>query len=168
MSAHQILRPVNPMFIWFSLLLSVVLNAIPLDPVSFWPDWVLLVLTFWCVHQSRRVGLTTVFILGLITDVHHGSILGQNVMVYVTTAWLASTFQNRLLWFSVWGQMFQILPLFLASQFISLALGVLRGGNFPGWELFAAPVIQTFLWPVVTIALLAPQRRSSESNGRFF
>ena len=37
---------------------------------------------------------------------------------------------------------------------------MLAGGVFPGWPLFLAPLIEAMLWPLVTVLLLAPQRRA--------
>jgi rod shape-determining protein MreD len=35
---------------------------------------------------------------------------------------------------------------------------------FPGWELALAPVFEALLWPVVSVALLAPQRRAPDPD----
>jgi rod shape-determining protein MreD len=37
---------------------------------------------------------------------------------------------------------------------------MLAGGTFPGWSFFLAPLIEAALWPVVSVMLLAPQRRA--------
>ncbi len=34
------------------------------------------------------------------------------------------------------------------------------GGIFPGWTLLLAPLAESLLWPVVSVMLLAPQRRA--------
>jgi rod shape-determining protein MreD len=41
---------------------------------------------------------------------------------------------------------------------------LLSGGMFPGWGLFLAPVLESLLWPVATVLLLAPQRRAPDRD----
>jgi rod shape-determining protein MreD len=38
------------------------------------------------------------------------------------------------------------------------------GGMFPGWWLLLAPLFEALLWPVVTVLLLAPQRRAPDPD----
>jgi len=61
-------------------------------------------------------------------------------------------------------QALHILPLFLSAHAVSLVVRMLVGGMFPGWELLLAPVFESLLWPVVSLVLLAPQRRPPDSD----
>ena len=47
---------------------------------------------------------------------------------------------------------------------IELAIRMIGGGVFPGWSLLIAPVIEAALWPLVSLVLLAPQRRTPEPD----
>ena len=38
------------------------------------------------------------------------------------------------------------------------------GAGFPGWGLVLAPVFESMMWPLVTMALLAPQRRPPDRD----
>jgi rod shape-determining protein MreD len=40
----------------------------------------------------------------------------------------------------------------------------LAGGMFPGWMLLLAPLVEALLWPLVTLLLLAPQRRAPDPD----
>jgi len=128
------------------------------------PDFLALVLVFWNVHQSRRIGVGVAFIFGLLMDVHSGAVLGQHAFAYTLLSFFAVTVHRRLLWFSVPSQALQILPLFLAAHAVAMLVRVVSGGMFPGWELLLAPVIEALLWPVVTVLLLAPQRRAPDPD----
>jgi rod shape-determining protein MreD len=158
--ADQLLMPVSPLFIWTTLAIAFVLNVVPLGRLPAVPDFVALVLVFWNVHQSRRVGVGVAFAFGLLMDVHSGAVLGQHALAYTLLSYFAVSVHRRLLWFTVPSQAVQILPLFLAAQAVSLIVRVISGGMFPGWELILAPVFQALLWPVTTWLLLAPQRRA--------
>ena len=76
-SSRRILRPVRPWFIWLSLLVALVLNLMPLGRAFWLPDWVALVLCFWCVREPLRVGMGSAFMMGVVMDVGYGSLMGQ-------------------------------------------------------------------------------------------
>jgi rod shape-determining protein MreD len=119
-----------------------------------------LVLVFWSVHQPLRVGIGTAFFFGIGVDVHQSSLLGQHALAYTVLSFLAIAIHRRLLWFSVPSQALQVLPLFVAMHAIELGLRMIGGGQFPGLWVLAAPVIESLLWPVVSVLLLLPQRRT--------
>jgi len=161
---QQLLLPARPLFIWGSLLTALLLNMF--QNMGLWgrgagmPDVLALVLVFWSIHQPRRVGISTAFVLGLFMDVHQGAMLGQHALAYSVLSFLAIAIHRRLLWFTVPSQAAQVLPLFLAAHLIALVVRMLAGGSFPGLWIFLAPVLEALLWPVVSVLLLWPQRRA--------
>jgi len=161
---QQLLLPANPLFIWFSLLLALVVNMLPLGRAPWMPDVLALVVVFWSVHQPLRVGIGAAFVFGLAMDVHQTALLGQHALAYTALSYFAITIHRRLLWFSVPSQAVQVLPLFAAAHAIELALRMLAGGVFPGLPILLAPLIESLLWPVVSVVLLAPQRRSPDPD----
>ena len=163
-ASDQLLMPVNPLFVWATLIFAFLLNAVPLGRVPAMPDFLALVLVFWNVHESRRVGIGAAFVFGLLMDVHSGAVLGQHALAYTLLSFAAVVIHRRLLWFTVPSQALQILPLFVAAQAVSLLIRMIAGGMFPGWEMALAPLFQSVLWPVVTLLLLAPQRRAPDPD----
>lgn len=155
-----LLLPVNPVFIWFSLLVAFLLNLLPWGRWAGMPDLLAVALVFWNVHQPRRVGVGAAFVFGLAMDVHQAGLLGQHALSYTVLSYFAITIHRRLLWFSVPTQALQVLPLFLAAHAIALVLRLIGGGLFPGWSLVLAPLLEALLWPVASVLLLAPQRRA--------
>ena len=91
------------------------------------PLFLALVLVFWNVHQSRRIGVGVAFIFGLLMDVHSGAVLGQHALAYTLLSFFAVTVHRRLLWFSVPAQALQILPLFVAAHAVSLLVLLATG-----------------------------------------
>lgn len=162
--SDQLLLPVNPSFIWASLLAALAVNLVPLGRMPAMPDLLALTVVFWNVHQPRRVGIGAAFVFGLVMDVHEGALLGQHALAYTLLSYFAITIHRRLLWFSVPSQAVQILPLFFAAHAVSVVIRLLAGGVFPGWELLLAPVFEALLWPLATWVLLAPQRRPPDPD----
>ncbi|MDR1967117.1 MAG: rod shape-determining protein MreD [Burkholderiaceae bacterium] len=161
---QALLSPASPSFIWITLLLALLLDFLPLGRVVWMPDFLAVVLVFWSIHQSRRVGLTVAFAFGLALDVHQAALLGQNALSFSVLIFLANMAQRRILWFPVLMQAVQLLPVFVAAQGITVALRLIVGGAPPGWHVLLAPLLEAALWPVVSALLLAPQRRASRSD----
>jgi rod shape-determining protein MreD len=160
----QLLLPANPLFILLTLLLALAFNLLPLGRSPAVPDLLALTLAFWAVHQPRRVGVGISFFFGLLMDVHQGSLLGQHGLAYSLLAFTAIMLHRRLLWFPVLQQALQVLPLFIAAHLMSLLVRLAAGDLFPGWSYFIAPCFEAVLWPVITIVLLAPQRRAPDPD----
>jgi len=162
--SDQLLLPVNPLFIALTLALAFAFELLPFGRQAAMPDLLAVGLVFWNVHQPRRVGVGLAFVFGLLMDVHQGALLGQHALAYTLLSFVAITIHRRLLWFGVIEQSLQILPVFFAAHLVSLVVRLLAGGMFPGWWLFAAPVIEALLWPLTTLILLAPQRRAPDPD----
>ncbi len=136
----------------------------PFGRLGYLPDLLALVLVFWNVHQPRRVGLGAAFVFGVMMDVHDSAVLGQHALAYTLLSFFAITIHRRLLWFGVLSQALQILPLFVAAHAVSMLVRMLVGGMLPGWEVMFAPVLESLFWPVVSLVLLAPQRRPPDPD----
>lgn len=165
---QQLLLPANAWFVWGSLVAALLSNMV--QSMGLWgraawtPDVLALVLVFWTVHQPLRVGVGVSFVFGLLMDVHQGAMLGQHALAYTVLSFFATAIHRRLLWFSVPSQAFQVLPLFMVSHAIAVLVRLIAGGSFPGWPILFAPVIESLLWPVVSVILLMPQRRAPDPD----
>ncbi|MEY4764472.1 MAG: rod shape-determining protein MreD [Pseudomonadota bacterium] len=160
----ELLLPVNPLFIWFSLAVALMLNMLPWGRVAAMPDFLAVAVVFWNVHQPRRVGVGVAFTLGLLMDVHQGALLGQHALAYTLLSFFAITVHRRLLWFTVPSQAVQIVPLFIAAHTVSLVVRMVAGAGFPGWSLVLAPLAEALMWPLANFMLLAPQRRPPDRD----
>ncbi len=165
---HQLLLPANPFFILGSLLaalgLNMVLNMGPSGRAAWTPDFLALVLVFWTIHQPLRVGIGFAFVFGIFVDVHQSALLGQHALSYTVLSFLAIAIHRRLLWFNVPSQAFQVFPLFAAAHAIELSVRLLAGGAFPGFLILLSPVFESLLWPVMSVILLLPQRRTPDPD----
>ncbi|HZQ74069.1 MAG TPA: rod shape-determining protein MreD [Burkholderiales bacterium] len=158
-SPQHILMPVRLSTIALSFAVALLLNFLPWPDLKYTPDFVALVLCFWCVRQPRLVGLGVAWALGLLTDAGNGVLLGQHALAYSLLAFLAIWLSRRILWFGPLQQAFHVAPLLLASQAMILLVRLAAGSPFPGWSLVVGPLIGAALWPPLTWLLLIPQRR---------
>ena len=161
---QQLLLPVNPLFVWGSLIVALLVDMLPLGRGAWMPDVLALVIVFWSVHQPARIGIGAAFVFGIFMDVHQSAMLGQHALSYTMLGFLAIMAHRRLLWYPVLSQAVQVLPLFALSHLVELVIRMIGGGVFPGWTLLIAPVVEAALWPLVSVLLLAPQRRTPEPD----
>ncbi len=165
---QPLLLPANPLFIWGSLLaalgLNMMLNMGLAGRAAWVPDLLALALVFWNVHQPLRIGVGVAFAFGLAMDVHLGALLGQHALAYTAMSFLAVTMHRRLLWFPVAAQTLQVLPLFAAAQVLELLVRLIAGHGLPGWAILLGPLLETLLWPLANVLLLAPQRRAHDPD----
>lgn len=157
--ANVLLRPVNPLFIWFTLFVALAANLLPWGRSDLVPDFLALALVFWNVQQPRRVGIGAAFVFGLLMDVHDAALFGEHALAYTLLSYGAISLHRRILYFPAGAQALHILPLLLVAQVASLLIRLWVGGRFPGWSYFVESAVGAALWPVISWMLLAPQRR---------
>ena len=161
-ASQRILLPVRASTILGSLALALLANFLPWRSVALAPDFVALVLVFWCVRQPRLVGLGAGWALGLLIDAGNGVLMGQHALAYSLLAFASITLSRRILWFPLWGQALHVLALLLFAQGVSALVRLAAGAEFPGWVIAVGPLIGAMLWPLVTTLLLMPQRMPAE------
>lgn len=163
-SSRRILLPARVWFIYFSLMLAFVLNLIPFGRLPGIPDWLALVLAFWCIHQPLKVGMGTGFLFGLAMDVANASVMGQHAFAYVLLAFAAGGLSRRVLWFPLAQQALHVLPLLLGTQFVMLLIRLLTGAEFPGVLYFLSSCVAALLWHPLNYVLLLPQYQPVERD----
>jgi len=163
-ASRRILLPARLWFIYLSLGLAFVLNLIPFGRLPGIPDWVALVLAFWCIHQPLKIGMGAGFACGLAMDVASASVMGQHSLAYVLLAFAAGGLSRRVLWFPLAQQALHVLPLLLACQLVMVLVRLAAGGEFPGLGHFLGSVVATLLWHPLSYLLLLPQYQPVERD----
>ena len=132
-------------------LFALILSAIPLPSVlsDVAPFWLLLFYTYWLIYFSSKGRLIIALLLGIVLDVLHGDILGQNGLALVlSSAFIIYVKQS----FSVSNTSTQQVYVFGASLiYLSTLLAVhllTQGFNLSYWIL-VAPLVSALIWPVV-------------------
>lgn len=163
-ASRRILLPARLWFIYLSLGIAFVLNLIPFGRLPGIPDWVALVLVFWCIHQPLKIGMGAGFAFGLAMDVASASVMGQHSLAYVLLAFAAGGLSRRVLWFPLAQQALHVLPLLLACQLVMLLVRLATGGEFPGLGYFLGGFVATLLWYPLSYLLLLPQYQPVERD----
>ena len=153
--------------IFFSLAAAFALSA--LEWTGGWlllrPDFVLLVLLFWTIHEPRSMGQGAAFALGLLMDVGDSMLLGQHALAYVIAVYGAQVLRVRILSFGLLEQTLHVLGLFVLASLVMLVLNLLLGADFPGALYFVGPALTALAWGPTSLLLYssAVRRRRHEA-----
>jgi len=152
---EEILRPVRPWFIGVTLALALLGNLLPVSGVALAlkPDFVALVLLYWCIQEPRYVGVGIAWWIGLVMDVGDGTLFGQHALAYAFLAYAAEFFRRRVLRFPLWQQAAQVAVLLGLCAALVLLVRYVGGAPLPRWTYAVPPLVGAFLWPVVTLVL---------------
>ena len=88
---EEILLPARPWFIVFTLVAGLLANLVPLAGVALAlrPDFLALVLLYWCIQSPRYVGVGVAWCVGIVMDVGDGTLFGQHAFAYAFLAYAA-------------------------------------------------------------------------------
>ena len=162
--SRRILLPVKMWFVYTTFFVALFLNYIPTGHLPAVPDFVALVLAFWCVREPLKIGIGAGFVFGLLTDIGVGAALGQHAFAYVLVAYAANELSRRVLWFTPVEQALHVLPLLLLSQLLMVLVRLLAGAEFPGWSYFLSSFSSALLWMPLSLLLLLPQLQPVERD----
>ncbi len=165
-SLHEILLPVRTGFIVFTFIAALLVNLLPWS--GWWvyvkPDFVALVVLYWCIQQPRKVGFTSAWLLGLMMDVAEGSLFGQHALAYSVLAFAGIVLHRRVLMFTMRDQILHVVVLLLLNDVIVLGVRMFAGAGFPGLRYFAGSLTAAALWPVLTYLFKLPQRPAPDPD----
>ena len=163
---EEILRPVRPWFIGVTLALALLGNLLPVSGVALAlkPDFVALVLLYWCIQEPRYVGVGIAWWIGLVMDVGDGTLFGQHALAYAFLAYAAEYFRRRVLRFPLWQQAAQVAVLLGLCAALVLLVRYVGGAPLPRWTYAVPPLVGALLWPVVTLVLQWSQRPQHSSR----
>jgi rod shape-determining protein MreD len=164
LGSDEILLPVKPAFIVFSLVVAALLNMLPWSGwgLMLRPDFVALVVLYWCIEQPRRFGFTSAFVLGVLMDVAEGALLGQHALAYSILAYAGIVLNRRVRLFTLAQQIVHVIPLLLLTDLIALVIRLAAGADFPGYRYFIGSFTGGLLWPLAAVLLKLPQRPHSD------
>ena len=132
----------------FTFIVALLLTIMPLPDWARYlrPDWVGLVLIYWCMALPERVGVGSGWFAGLLVDLLTGAVLGQHALALTVVAFLTIKFHQRVRLFPLLQQAFTVLVLLVLHQLI--ALWISRFIGRPGAPLYfwAPSLIGMLIW----------------------
>jgi len=158
----EIQRPVGNMFIVLSVLIALFLNGLPWEGI--WrPDFVAVVLLYWCMHKPWRFGIGLSWVVGLFADVADASLFGQHALAYAVLAFGGVMLSYRLRMFDLRQQTTQVGIIFALTYAVYTLVQWQLNGSVV-WQYLLGCLTSTLLWIPLSIMFQAMQQRRADSE----
>lgn len=141
------MRHTSLVSVYFTLLIALLCQLFPWvgQGIIFRPDFMLVVVLYWLLRAPNLCNLGTAWLAGMLVDLATGSLLGQHALSFTITAFIALSYQRRLVLFNTWQLAGYVIGIIVIERLLMLALKLFAGNDNPGWAYF---------WPIVTGLLL--------------
>jgi len=149
--------------IGLSFLVAFLLTLVPMPEWAerLRPQWVAIVLIYWCMALPERVNVGTAWLLGLFMDVAHGTLLGQHALALSIVGFVAVIMHSRLRVLPLWQQSGTVFLLLLVNALIVHWIDGFTGHPPTDWRYLLPPVAGTIMWPWCFVMLRDVRRRLS-------
>jgi rod shape-determining protein MreD len=137
--------------IYGTLALAVLIEQLPWSgwALALRPDFVLVGVLLWTLHQPARVGFGTAFFFGLLADFQDGAVFGQHAIAYTIGVYLVLFLRLRLLQFDPLRQAAQLFPILLTVQLTVLLVGWLAVNPPEGLAILMPVPGSAVLWYLI-------------------
>ena len=134
---------------------ALMLTIIPLPDAieTARPEWVALVLIYWCMALPDRIGVGVGWLSGLLLDILKGSLLGQHALALAVVAYLTLKLHQRLRVFPPWQQALVVLVMLVFMQLLILWFDGIIRLPAKNWQYWLAPLAGMLLWPGMFLVL---------------
>ena len=141
------MRHTSRISVYLSLLVALLCQLFPWvgQGVIFRPDFMLVVILYWLLRSPNLCNVGTAWFAGLLVDLATGSLLGQHALSFSITAFIALSYQRRLVLFNTWQLVGYVAALLIFERVLMLLLKLFEDNENPGLSYF---------WPVITGLLL--------------
>jgi rod shape-determining protein MreD len=145
-----------------SFVVALMLTALPLPDwaISWRPAWVVLVLCYWCLALPQRIGVVMAWVIGLLLDVLHGSLLGQHAFGLATVAYVVVIYHQQIRVHPLFRQALVIGSIVLLYSSLMLAIYNLLGSMRYGYDYLLSAITSALLWPWIFIVLRDLRRKT--------
>ena len=155
--------------VWLLMLLALAAELLPLPAVlqPLRPAWTTMAVIYWSLMWPGRFGVFSAFLVGLLVDVAHGSLLGQHALSLSLVAYLVLKLHLQMRVFPLWQLTLSVFALMFLEAFVLLWIdGATGRAEFsPGrW----GPVIAASLfWPLMMAAMDRMRERLERRDSSF-
>jgi rod shape-determining protein MreD len=149
-----------------TIISALVLNVLPVPGglEAYQPEWLALVVVYWCLTSPERFGPGAAWTCGIMMDALRGTLLGQHALALLVIAFLALRFRLQVRVFPILQQSITVAVLLAVHTFLLIwvdgVANVPIGGTERVW-----PVLSSALaWPLLVFGLDRVRERSGNGD----
>lgn len=143
------------LFVVSTFVVALFLSIVPMPSWAneYRPQWVTLILIYWCLMRPTVIGVFSGFLLGITQDLVAGALLGENALSLSVVAYLAGELHRRIRAFPLWQQAVAVWLLLLIERLLSLWVLGATGQPTPTLAYWLPTLIGLLLWPWLSLLL---------------
>jgi len=133
------------------IIMALMLAIVPMPALAspYRPDWVALTLIYWSISMPRTYSVGTAWLVGIVLDVAHGTLLGQHALALAFITYLTARFHLQLRVFPLLQMTATVFALLSIYQFILFWINGIAG-TYADTAAYWGPVVSgTLLWPLI-------------------
>ena len=124
----------------------------------FRPEWVSLVLVYWCIALPTKVNIGIAWLAGLSIDVLTGTLLGEHALALGVIAFVAVKLHKQIRVYPLWQQALSVFTLIALGQLLVVWVKGVTGESPQTWLYWAPSVTSALMWPLIFMILRGLRR----------
>jgi len=142
------LKPYQNKVVWGSILIAWLCQLIALGPTAnvYRPFFLLLVSAYWVVFQPRSVSLSVLWVLGLLTDVITGSLLGEHAFALMIALFAVVLVRRTMAMAPLLQQVLVMGIVFYLYAFSMFLIQVMIHHPMPALGFWFSPILSVLVW----------------------
>jgi rod shape-determining protein MreD len=147
------MRHTSLVSVYITLLIALLCQLFPWvgQGIVLRPDFMLVVVLYWLLRAPNLCNVGTAWLAGLLVDLATGSLLGQHALSFCFTAYVALSYQRRLVLFNKGQLLAYVLMLLLIERILILLLKLFAGNENPGLVYFLPIFSGLLLWQLMLL-----------------
>ena len=148
-------RALRHLPVLITILVAFMLMIMPLpDAVeSFRPDWITLILVFWAITVPRSYSVGIAWLVGIVLDVAHGTMLGQHALALSVVIYITVKFHLLMRVFPLSQLTATVFALLALYQFLLFWINGVAGVSASAVDYWGPVITGTLIWPVLSMFL---------------
>lgn len=144
-----------------SFVVAMFLMVLPLPEWlrAFRPEWVTLVVIYWCLALPARVNIGFAWLAGLLVDVLTGTLMGQHALSMAVVAFVTVKLHKQIRVYPVWQQALSVFTMVALGQLLVVWIKGIIGESPQSWLYWAPSITSAIVWPWVFVMLRSLRRR---------
>jgi rod shape-determining protein MreD len=136
-----------------SIVAALMLSIVPLPAAieGFRPDWVALTLIYWAMTLPRSYSVGTAWIVGIVVDVAHGTLLGQHALALCFIIYVTVKFHLQLRVFPLSQMTATVFALLALYQFLLFWINGVAGLHTESVTYWGPVITGTLIWPLLSM-----------------
>lgn len=139
-----------PIFLTLIVALMLAIAPLPEWALPYRPDWVVLTLIYWAMQAPKSYSVGAAWILGIILDVAHGTLLGQHALALSLVIYVTVKFHLQLRVFPASQMTAVVFALLALYQFVLFWINGVAGVHAEAVTYWGPVLTGAMFWPVVS------------------